>query len=97
MTQEKLIALSGPLSGRVFQLQGAVTIGRNPDNTVQLEDLQVSRRHAKVEQTDRGTILRDLGSGNGTYVGNRRILEYRLSHGDVIRIGDSRNSGMKDG
>ncbi|MBP8132523.1 MAG: HD domain-containing protein [Candidatus Hydrogenedentes bacterium] len=88
MTQEKLIALSGPLSGRVFQLQGAVTIGRNPDNTVQLEDLQVSRRHAKVEQTDRGTILRDLGSGNGTYVGNRRILEYRLSHGDVIRIGD---------
>lgn len=88
MTQEKLVAISGQMSGRAFPLQGALTIGRNPDNTVQLEDLQVSRRHAKIEQTDRGTILRDLGSGNGTYVGNRRILEYRLSHGDVIRIGD---------
>jgi len=88
MAQEQLVALTGPEAGKAFPINGALTIGRNPDSSVQLEDLQVSRRHAKIEQTDRGTILRDLGSGNGTYVGNRRILEYRLSHGDVIRIGE---------
>ena len=43
--------------------------------------------HAIIESTPSGTILRDLGSGNGTYIGDRRILEYRLSPGDVINIG----------
>lgn len=40
-----------------------------------------------VEQGTNGTVLRDLGSGNGTYIENRRVLEYKLSHGDVIRMG----------
>lgn len=38
-------------------------------------------------QTPNGTILKDLGSGNGTYIGDQRILEYRLSEGDTIRVG----------
>lgn len=64
-----------------------MTIGRSPENEVQLNDMQVSRKHAVVQQTALGTVIRDLGSGNGTYIGDRRILEYRLAHGDVIRIG----------
>jgi HD-GYP domain-containing protein (c-di-GMP phosphodiesterase class II) len=84
---ERLVVLSGPLEGQAIAIEGVVSIGRSPDNSLQLDDLQVSRKHAQVERTSRGTILRDLGSGNGTYVGTRRILEYKLSNGDLIQIG----------
>ncbi|NJL73481.1 MAG: FHA domain-containing protein [Candidatus Competibacteraceae bacterium] len=84
---ERLVVLSGPLEGHAIAIEGVVSIGRSPDNSLQLDDLQVSRKHAQVERTSRGTILRDLGSGNGTYVGTRRILEYKLANGDLIQIG----------
>jgi HD-GYP domain-containing protein (c-di-GMP phosphodiesterase class II) len=87
MATERLVILSGPLQGQVVQIDGALTIGRAPDNKLHLDDLQVSRKHAIIEQGPKGTILRDLGSGNGTYIDNRRILETRLANGTVIRIG----------
>jgi HD-GYP domain-containing protein (c-di-GMP phosphodiesterase class II) len=87
MGRERIVVLSGAHQGKVYEINGSMTIGRNPDSTLYLEDPQVSRRHAFIEQTSNGAILRDLGSGNGTYIGDRRILECRLSPGDVIRIG----------
>lgn len=88
MSGERVFVLNGPLEGKILELQGTLTIGRNPDSGLQLDDLQVSRRHAVIEAGAKGTILRDLGSGNGTYIGDRRVLEYKLSSGDVIRIGN---------
>lgn len=87
MKNERLVLKTGPTAGKVFPIQGQVTIGRNPENTIQLDDLQVSRKHASIERSGQSVVLRDLGSGNGTYIENRRILEYRLSPGVVIRIG----------
>jgi len=87
MRDEKLVVLSGPQAGREFPVKGQLTIGRNPDNDVHLDDIQISRKHAVIEQSERGTVLRDLGSGNGTFVGTRRVLEYKLSGDDVIRLG----------
>lgn len=87
MAHERIVFLSGPNQGNAFEIEETVTIGRNPTSTIYLEDPQVSRRHAMIEQTPNGTFLRDLGSGNGTYVGNRRIIECRLSDGDLVRIG----------
>jgi HD-GYP domain-containing protein (c-di-GMP phosphodiesterase class II) len=83
----RVIVLTGPLKDQTFDLNGPISIGRGPDNALHLDDLQVSRRHAVIERTPRGVLLRDLGSGNGTYVGKRRVVENRLSDGDVIRIG----------
>ncbi len=87
MPQEQLVVLTGTLRGKAFAIADSLTIGRNPDNDIHLDDLQVSRKHALVQRDAKGTMLRDLGSGNGTFVGTRRILEYRLAHGDIIRIG----------
>lgn len=87
MATERLVVLSGPLQGQTVPIEGVLSIGRAPDNALHLDDLQVSRKHALIEQGPRGTILRDLGSGNGTYIDNRRVLETRLSNGTVIRIG----------
>jgi len=87
MARGRIVVLSGALKGKTFDIEGPLLIGRNPDSSIQLDDLQVSRRHAMIEPTSAGTTLRDLGSGNGTFVAGRRILEYNLSEGDVVQIG----------
>ncbi len=87
MAGEILHVKNGPLAGQSFPIVNAISIGRNPDNTIQINDLQISRQHATIQKTPAGTILRDHGSGNGTFVGSNRIVEYRLSDGDVIHLG----------
>lgn len=84
---EYIEVVSGAAQGTRVEVVGALTIGRSPENGLQLNDMQVSRRHAVIQQTPAGTIVRDLQSGNGTFVGERRILEYRLKDGDTIRVG----------
>jgi hypothetical protein len=71
------------------------TIGREPTNTLILEDVLCSRNHAQiVKQADsQGTVryqLIDLGSSNGTFVGGQRLAPnqpFWLTPGNVIRIG----------
>ncbi len=87
MQSDCLIVLTGHMKGHVISVDGEITIGRNPDNVIQLDDIQVSRRHAKVERTADGCLLKDLASGNGTFIGNRRIVEHVLADGEVIRVG----------
>ncbi len=82
-----MVMLSGEMKGREFPITSVVTLGRNPDNTVQIEDLQISRKHAQVVKKADGCYIKDLGSGNGTYVASQRIIEHRLSDGDIIRLG----------
>lgn len=71
--------------------QGVVTIGRSPVSDVFLDDVTVSRDHAQILAGDRGLILRDLGSLNGTYVNRRRIEDDEILHdGDELQIGKFR-------
>ncbi|MBI5033546.1 MAG: FHA domain-containing protein [Chloroflexi bacterium] len=67
----------------------AVTLGRDPGSDIFLDDPKVSRRHARIEQRSGLFILRDLGSANGTWLGERHIEERTLQGGDVIRIGEA--------
>ncbi len=87
MRREKITILTGPRKGTSCPVTGTLTIGRSPDSGLQLNDAQVSRKHAVIQQTALATVIRDLGSGNGSYVGSQRVTEQRLSHGDVISIG----------
>jgi len=88
MAREYLQVLTGPLQGTEVEIVGSLTVGRSPDNAFQLNDLQVSRRHALIQQTPAGTVVRDLGSGNGTFVGDKQVVEHRLRDGDIVRIGN---------
>ncbi|MFO7906075.1 MAG: sigma 54-interacting transcriptional regulator [Pirellulaceae bacterium] len=64
-----------------------VTIGRAATNQIVVKDERCSRSHAEVFLTEGRWTLRDLGSRNGTVVGEERIEgDYPLSPGDVIRI-----------
>ena len=76
------------ISGTAHELaEEVITIGRSPDNMIQLEDASVSSRHAELRATDKTYQLRDLGSTNGTMVNGSSATEIRLRHGDRIRFG----------
>jgi adenylate cyclase len=69
-----------------------LTIGRELDNLLILDDPRVSRRHAVVRLVGGSYQVFDLGSGNGTYLNDQRLppqVAIPLKEGDVIRLGAS--------
>src|SRR6185437_16093606 len=58
--------------------QAPTTIGRLPDNTVQIDNLAVSGHHAKITWDKDHYDIEDLGSLNGTYVNNERVGKAKL-------------------
>ena len=88
MKSPKLIALSGPTAGDVFELDADVTtVGREPDNDIVIEAQYVSRHHCQFEKTDDGFRVVDKGSHNGTAVNDVPVTERTLSAGDRISLG----------
>lgn len=69
----------------------ALTIGRGPQNDVQLDnDDFASARHARVEPRRDGVWVQDRGSTNGTFVNGARLSRpRRLTTGDIVRVGES--------
>jgi pSer/pThr/pTyr-binding forkhead associated (FHA) protein len=66
----------------------SATLGRGQENTIRLDDLSVSRRHARIAYRQGGYWLSDLGSMGGTWVnGTRLAAPRRLAFGEVIDIG----------
>jgi len=64
-------------------------IGRDPQNNIVLESDSVSRRHAALERSDAGRILRDLGSTNGSYLNDIQVRSALLTNGDLVKVGDT--------
>jgi len=65
-----------------------ITFGRSEDNVVVLDDDYTSTHHARIVPRERGWVVEDLGSTNGTWVDRRRITGATLLHsGQRIRIG----------
>lgn len=63
-------------------------IGRDPDCDIRLASHSVSRRHALVEKTPNGWVVRDLGSANGTRVNGARVTEAPLVAGAAVMFGE---------
>jgi hypothetical protein len=83
-----VIRTGGGRGGETFPIDhDRMTIGRNPDAEVFLDDVTVSRNHAMLIRRPDGVYIDDLGSLNGTYVNKRRIESHRLVDGDELQIG----------
>lgn len=83
-----VIRAGGGRVGESFALEGErMTIGRNPDSGVFLDDVTVSRDHAVLVRRGGEWHLDDLGSLNGTYVNRQRVDSRRLEDGDELQIG----------
>ncbi len=78
-----------------FELkEGAMTLGRHPDNDIMIDDLSVSGHHAVIEVKEskylEGTLeifIVDKGSKNGTFINEKQVNEReRLIDGDIVRV-----------
>jgi hypothetical protein len=66
---------------------GLTTIGRSTVNDIVVNDSTISQRHATIEYSRAGVLLKDLGSTNGTYVGGTEIREKWLGPQESLQFG----------
>jgi diguanylate cyclase (GGDEF)-like protein len=85
-----VVALSGE-PPRIFALgDRPITIGREPENDIQIDLPDVSRRHSRIEALPHGGYrVVDLGSKNGTYLNGRLVQAMALEFDDRLRVGES--------
>ena len=87
---EKLIFQSGSQSGKEVLLSGdEITFGRDPENTVVLDDVQISRHHLRIYRETQNWLIEDLDSTNGTTVNGKTLRKaQKLKHDDTVTMGE---------
>jgi pSer/pThr/pTyr-binding forkhead associated (FHA) protein len=86
-----LIVMTPDGEPQTVELEGdSASIGRAPENTIQLDDVACSRRHCQVLKISSGFELTDMKSRNGTKVNGVQRNRHVLSDGDIIEIGQVR-------
>ena len=90
----RLVVVKSPDLGEAddFELNSAqLTIGRGHQNDIAIStDEYASARHARFEPRQDGVWVQDLGSTNGTFLNGTRLdRPRRLSHGDIVRVGET--------
>jgi diguanylate cyclase (GGDEF)-like protein len=85
-----VIVIYGPQLGKRLQLgTAAFEIGRSGRCDLPIDQESVSRHHARISFDGRDYWIQDLGSTNGTFVGDTSVQKQRLADGEQIRIGRS--------
>ena len=91
MAQYQLVMKQGPAPGKTFELsRNELTIGRDINNEIVINDAEVSRRHCRLLLQGDGYVVEDLGSTNGTFINEQRVSGQRALHsGETLRVGDN--------
>ena len=80
-----VIKLRGNQIDDVALKLGDMTIGRSSSCDIVLkDDKSVSSKHAMIKTVGRTSMVKDLGSTNGTFIESARIEKHELRHGDTI-------------
>jgi pSer/pThr/pTyr-binding forkhead associated (FHA) protein len=89
-TTYRLILQSGPDSGQEFLLEKPeLYIGRDLNNSIVINDPEVSRRHARLSLQAGNYVIEDLGSTNGTFIrGQRLAAPVVLRPGELVTLGE---------
>jgi len=82
-----ILSLEGSVIREIPLDKERITIGRRPQNDIQIENLAVSGEHACIVTILNDSFLEDLGSTNGTLVNGNPIKKHILQNSDVIEIG----------
>src|SRR6266700_8044918 len=84
------VIVNGNDQRREYELGPLTTVGRHPDNALQILDRIVSKEHAQIiRQPDGRFLFRDLGSLNGSFMRGARVNEQLLADGDEITLGST--------
>lgn len=82
--------IKGPDAPKAYSLDLAETvIGRGEDANIVIESASVSRRHARLQRTEKAFLCEDLGSANGVFVNGTRLESAEMQNGDTLQIGDA--------
>lgn len=83
-----LLVLRGLQKGSKYALSSSdSSLGRDPNCTIFLNDMTVSRHHATITFESGAHIIKDEGSFNGVWINNKNIHEKALQNGDIIQLG----------
>ena len=82
-----IVKFEGSVLQKVRANGAPITIGRGPDNSIAIDNLAVSNRHAQIKSEQGRLIIEDLDSLNGTFVNNQRVKRAALKSGDVVVVG----------
>lgn len=83
-----LVVIYGFDLGKKYNIEKSpILIGRSSKSDIQVDQESISRQHAKIVNTGREIVIRDLDSTNGTYVNDVAITEHVLRDGDLIKVG----------
>jgi len=87
----QLVMKNGPAPGKIYSLEKSeISIGREAGSDVFVNDVEVSRQHARLTDQAGNYILEDLGSTNGSFVNGQRVVGSRiLRPGDTILLGEN--------
>jgi pSer/pThr/pTyr-binding forkhead associated (FHA) protein len=85
-----LRGVSGSYFGKIVPVRGRLVIGRGNDCDLVLDEPEMSRRHAVIENSGDGIYLRDLGSANGTFVNGVQVRDAVLHPDDQIAFDQNR-------
>ena len=86
-----VIVIAGPHTGKMFKVErGETLMGRSPKVDLQLQDVGVSRTHARITRMGDACYVEDLQSANGTFLNGERLSVARqLQDGDKITLGST--------
>lgn len=82
-----ILSFEGTMLKTVDVNKDRITIGRRPDNDIQVDNLAVSGQHAVITTVVNDSVIEDLKSTNGTIVNDQIVEKHLLKNGDVIEIG----------
>ena len=69
-------------------LKGSMTLGSDPSCTICIDSLALQPQHAQIDTVENDSVVRDLGTEDGTFVGTNKLESpHPLKDGDVIRVG----------
>ncbi len=79
-----ILIKAGPASGQELHVEAELVLGRE-DADLTIDDIQLSRRHARIRPVGGALEIEDLGSLNGTWVNYRRVARGRTSRHPIGR------------
>jgi hypothetical protein len=87
-TRSYLEIIKGNEEGKIFYIdRDEAVVGRHQECDIEVEDVEISRKHLRIYSENRRWFVQDLGSTNGTYVNKLRVDRYMVNPGDRIIAG----------
>jgi pSer/pThr/pTyr-binding forkhead associated (FHA) protein len=87
MPAHLILSLNSSVLGEFPLSKERITLGRKPENDIQVDNLAVSGQHAAIITILNDSFLEDLDSTNGTFVNGKLVKKHALKNGDVMSIG----------